>query len=294
MEEQKSEVASSVTPVSNISTPLSNKPIEIRKSFSILNLMLTFVVLVLVGVSGFLAYQNMKLQKEINGIKSTSITASVSPSSIGTSDTSSWKTYAGIKQSTNPSYTVTPSQNLNFTINYPASWKVDDSSGWGVDFSSSDGNTNVEVGWLASGSGAACGSQTKPYTKASGLEGCIQSNSDGSTIYLLRKNDEMGTKIFWIDASSKISSVSDLQFIDQILSTFKFVSQSNTLENIKQECINLEGPDGWQEMTGGSVEVACVERVGKTDELSQYCVKNNGLYDDLAHPICFFDTTSFK
>src|SRR5258708_7009215 len=81
-------------------------PVEIKKSFPVLMLVLVLLLIASLVGTGYLGYQNTQLQKQITGLKSV---AYVTPSPVATADsTAGWKTYTDPKG--------------NFTFKYPSDW----------------------------------------------------------------------------------------------------------------------------------------------------------------------------
>jgi hypothetical protein len=107
-------------PVDKQSLSLRDKPVEVKKSFPVLNLLMVLIILVLLGSSGYLAYQNMKLTKELSGMKTVSVLPTASPivagnyytpTPVATADvTADWKTYSN--------------SSMKFDVKYPNSWTV--------------------------------------------------------------------------------------------------------------------------------------------------------------------------
>ena len=89
-------------PVAPSQTDPIVKPIKVKKSFPVLTLLLILVLILSLAGTGYLAYQNMQLTKQIAEIKT-------SPTPVATVDpTADWKTY------TNSFY--------NFQLRYPQNW----------------------------------------------------------------------------------------------------------------------------------------------------------------------------
>src|SRR5260221_8254645 len=95
-----------------------------KKSSPVLTIILVLLLLLSLGSTGYFAYQNMMLQKQIAGVKKEAMmVASPTPTSMAyysptpsasADPTAGWKTYTNTK--------------YDFVIKYPLDWHVDDFS----------------------------------------------------------------------------------------------------------------------------------------------------------------------
>ncbi|CAN5315308.1 hypothetical protein BH10PAT1_BH10PAT1_1420 [soil metagenome] len=100
MEENKTSEPTQVAP--------AIKSLKIKKQIPIVYLILGLTILVLVGLSGYLGYKDIQLQKQISEIK---VTETVSPTPIATADpTTDWKIF------TNPTNKT--------LVKYPSAWTI--------------------------------------------------------------------------------------------------------------------------------------------------------------------------
>lgn len=107
-------------PIPSVSTSVSVQSVETSKKLNPLIIVLGVVVGILMLVTGFLYMQNMQLQSEISGLKTSSgyMNVTVSPTPVATTDP-----YADWLNYTNDNY--------SFALRYPADWEIRDQSSSG-------------------------------------------------------------------------------------------------------------------------------------------------------------------
>ncbi len=209
---------------------------EIKPAHSPLTPLLSFFVVILLAISGFLGYQNMQLQKQIASIQSAPLptpTQSVNP-------IANWRTYTNAR--------------LGYALQYPNAWQVEENTIYPIPSKPAatfifEKQTEFAPGvyiwiqpqvepkqWITEQLISPDFSQMKtqsvtigglPGTKISGVPGPLEQE----WVFVTKSNQSI---IFYASAQT------DMSMFDQILSTFKFLEQTSTTDTSAWKAYQME------------------------------------------------------